>query len=142
MGDLIACTALRAVKAERLYRPGEQLELAPADADELEAIGAVRRVQVADPDPGAGTRSPPPPENPDEPPTDTRPLSTVKGIGAKVESQLAQLGVLSLSDLATLSDDALMPIAEDLDIVGDALRAIIDWRSQARALVEEGAGGG
>lgn len=170
MDGRIRCTALRTVNADRIYRPGEPLELDAADAAALEADGAVEVVREspanstggADPNstdaqrssgggtapgtggaPGAhetGGREETP--APPLPPAhdDPRPTDAVKGIGAKAAAQLAAAGVTSIGALASLADADLTRIATDLKVVGNAADVLAKWRDAAIALAGDGDG--
>ena len=68
------------------------------------------------------------------------PTSTVKGIGARADAQLASLGIGSVGRLAALPDDRLGEIAPKLKIVGNNLDVLAGWRDAARALLRETGG--
>ena len=91
-----------------------------------ESSPAGQGVQVVDPD--AGPRLPP--AAADSPESTTR----VKGIGAVTAAALAEAGVYTLVDLATLSDDAIAGLATTRAWASGepSLRA---WREQAAALL-------
>ena len=125
MDTTVKCIAVHSVTADRLYGPGEPLELSEADARALEAAGAVERALDND---GAG-----------EP---LRPVTLVKGIGPKIAKQLAGLGIETLGDLATITTtEGLARIAGGIDVIGDELQAVTRWCEGARALIEAEAEG-
>ena len=130
MHAIVKCTALRAVRADRLYHPGETLDLGSADAAALEADGAVRRLHKRRPPKPAGDAKPA--RNPAPAPAD---ITTIKGIGPKMAEQLAASGITSLADLAALSDQELRHEAAGLTVVGDPLVLLTGWRAAARAFV-------
>ena len=118
MDKTIECVAVHAVMADRRYDPGETLHLAPADATELEALGAVERVVV---------------------PVEERPATLVKGVGPRIAARLAEAGVETLGALAALDDAALDAIvAERWPIAPAAAGA---FRDAARMLIENFADG-
>ena len=119
----VRCIAIHSVTADRLYQPGEPLELSRADAKALESAGAVKVVaeKPAAPRPAA------------EP---SHPVTLVKGVGAKVAKTLAGFAIESLTDLAQLSDEKIERIGGELKVVGDPREAVTRWRDEARALIE------
>ena len=166
MRDRVLCRALRAVRADRLYRPGETLELELADAELLVADGAVRLLKRRParqpagsggpaPSPGTGGATPPREPGPAAPePTgaegapepeqrvhpaagaqDPRPTTFVTGIGAATAAKLAERGIDSIGALAALSDAELQELAGHVQVIGDEVAALTDWRSQARSLM-------
>ena len=121
----VKCVAVHCVTADRLYGPGEPLELCESDADALEAAGAVERV-LGD-------------EVVGEP---YRPVTLVKGIGPKTAKQLSSLGIETLGDLASITPpEGLARVAGAIDVIGDELAAVTRWRDEARALLDAEADG-
>ena len=157
----VKCTAVHCVRADRLYRPGEPLELSGADADALEAAGAVKRKRRStNPPKGAGAeplelsgadadaleaagavkrkrRSTNPPKGAGAAKTDARPVTLIKGIGPKTAEQFAlfDVPVLTVMDLANISDENLPLAAVAIDVIGDELAAVTRWRAEARELL-------
>ena len=156
MRDPVLCRALRSVRADRLYRPGETLELDLADAELLVADGAVRLADPApeterrapsgtqtpsrEPAPAPGAEDAPEPEQrvhpaAGAPAQDPRPTTFINGIGAATAAKLAERGIDSIGALAALSDAELQELAGHVQVIGDEVAALTDWRRQARALL-------
>ncbi len=113
--ERVECIALHVVHADRQYHPGERLSLDRDDCAALIAAGAVEPV-----DETLAGESP-------------RPVTLVKGVGPKTAAKLAELGVETLEDLATMEGSVGERIVAALELKPDILPR---WRDEARALVD------
>lgn len=104
--------------SEPAARPGPIVERA---ALEETAPSAARPTFLAAPDRGA----------PDD-------LTKIKGVGAKLEKTLNDLGVYYFAQIAAWTDEQVAEVDEHLQFPGRIERD--DWRSQARVLAEVGGG--
>lgn len=118
MAKTVECTAITVVFTERRYAPGETLHLAPDEAAELEALGAVEQVVV---------------------PVEERPVTDVRGVGPKVAARLAEAGVETVGALAALDAAALAAIAAERWPV--APQALGVFQDAARKLIEDASDG-